>query len=244
MKYRTNQLLCKLAIGLKHSSAGLRAAWVLACSAVFLSPMLAHAELSNISRIFRQTPQLSAFEICQGGGCAEVSKTSLTELEWNAVTRIFNKPALNAKEERQKIALAIGVLEELIGKKIGTAADLAGTFFNGNLTGQQDCNDEAINSTTYMRLLKQNGLMPLHEIEDIRTRNFFFTGWPHTTAVIREIETAERYAVDSWFYNNGHAATIITFKQWKANFQPEDSPINHPKSAQSNSVTDFKPVSR
>lgn len=182
--------------------------------------MLAHAELSDISRIFRQSPQLNAFEICQGGGCADISKTSLTELEWNAVTRIFNVPAKSAQEERQKIALAIGVLENLVGQKIGTAGDIAGTFYNGNLVGQQDCNDEAINSTTYMRLLKANGFMPLHEIEDTRTRNFFFTGWPHTTAVIREIKSGERYAVDSWFYDNGHAATIVPFKQWKANYQP------------------------
>ncbi len=191
--------------------------------------MLARAELSDISRIFHQTPQLNAFEICQGGGCALLSKISLTELEWNAVTRIFNVPAKNAEEERQKIAQAIGVLEDLVGKKIGTTADLAGTFYNGNLTGQQDCNDEAINSTTYMRLLKANGFMPLHEIEDTRTRNFFFTGWPHSTAVIHEIKTGERYAVDSWFYDNGHAATIVPFKQWKANFQPEDSTVGKPR---------------
>ena len=221
MKFLTKHLLCKSA---------LRTLYILACSIVLFSPTLARADLSAISRIFRQTPQLTTFEICQGGGCAQISKTALTELEWNAVTRIFDVPTKTAQEknevvERQKIAQAIGVLENLVGKKIGTTADLAGTFFDGKLSGQQDCNDEAINSTTYMRLLKQKGLMPLHEIEDMRTRNFFFTGWPHTTAVIREIKTGERYAVDSWFYDNGHAATIVTFKQWKANFQPDDSPI-------------------
>lgn len=170
MKFQINHLLCKPA---------LRALYILACSIVLFSPTLAHADLSDISRIFHQTPQLTAFEICQGGGCAETSKTALTEQEWNAVTRIFNVPTKNAQEknevvERQKIAQAIGMLEDLVGKKIGTSADLAGTFFNGSLKGQQDCNDEAINSTTYMRLLKANGLMPLHEIEDTRTRNFFW----------------------------------------------------------------------
>lgn len=235
MKYLTSRLLCKL---ITYQTACSKAACMLASralifSTVFFVPLFAHAELSDISRIFRQTPSLNQFEVCQGGGCAEISKTSLTELEWNAVTRIFNVPAKSAEIERQKIAQAIGVLEDIVGKKIGTAGDLAGTFFNGSLTGQQDCNDEAINSTTYMRLLKINGYIPLHEIEDMRTRNFFFTGWPHTTAVIRETKNGERYAVDSWFYDNGHAATIVTFKQWKANFQPEDSPINQSRSAQS-----------
>ena len=228
MKFRTNRLLCKPAS---------RTLYILACSTLLFSPALTHADLSYISRIFHQAPQLSAFEICQGGGCAQISKTALTGQEWNAVTHIFNVPSISAQEknavvERQKIAQAIGMLEDLVGKKIGTSADLAGTFFNGSLTGQQDCNDEAINSTTYMRLLKANGLMPLHEIEDMRTRNFFFTGWPHSTAVIREIKTGGRFAVDSWFYDNGHAATIVTFKQWKANFKPEDSPIGKVRTAQ------------
>ena len=74
--------------------------------------------------------------------------------------------------------------------------------------------------------------MQFHEIEDMRTRNFFFTGWPHTTAVIREIKTGARFAVDSWFYDNGVAATIVPFDQWKANFQPPDSPVGKPRAAQ------------
>lgn len=235
MKYRISRLLCKL---ITYQTACSKAACILASRAlifspVFFVPLFAHAELSDISRIFRQTPSLNQFEVCQGGGCVVATKTSLTELEWNAATRIFNVPAKKPEEERQKIAQAIGVLEDIIGKKIGTSADLAGTFFDGKLAGQQDCNDEAINSTTYMRLLKANGFILFHEIEDMRTRNFFFTGWPHTTAVIRETKNGERYAVDSWFYDNGHAATIVTFKQWKANYQPEDSPISHPRSAQS-----------
>ena len=235
MKLAINQLLCKL---ITYQTACSKAACILASRAlifspVFFVPLFAHAELSDISRIFRQTPSLNQFEVCQGGGCVVATKTSLTELEWNAATRIFNLPAKNPDEERQKIAQAIGVLEDIVGKKIGTNADLAGTFFDGKLAGQQDCNDEAINSTTYMRLLKAYGFIQFHEIEDMRTRNFFFTGWPHTTAVIRETKNGERYAVDSWFYDNGHAATIVTFKQWKANYQPEDSPISHPRSAQS-----------
>ena len=83
-------------------------------------------------------------------------------------------------------------------------------------------------------LLKLNGLMQLHEIEDMRTRNFFFTGWPHSTAVIRDIKTKERFAVDSWFYDNGYAATIVPFAVWKANYKPADSPIGKAKTSSTN----------
>ena len=183
------------------------------------------AALSDISRIFHQTPSLNQFEVCQGGGCAQINQISISQAEWKNVVQLFTIRATNAAEERLQISQAVGLLEQIVGTKNGTLGDRAGTFDNSDYQGQLDCNDEAINTTTYMRLLKLNGLMQLHEIEDMRTRNFFFTGWPHSTAVIRDIKTGERFAVDSWFYDNGHAATIMPFKTWKANFQPADSPL-------------------
>ncbi len=193
----------------------------------FIQP--SYADIHDISRIFHSTPTLDAFEICHSGGCAEVSAVSLSDEDWQQVSAVFATGAKNAAEERAQIATAIGVLETLVGEKTGTSGDLAGTFGNSHYKGQLDCNDEAINSTTYMRLLASNGLMQLHAIEDTRTRSFFFTGWPHSTAVIHEIATGERFAVDSWFYDNGHAATIVPFALWKSGYIPADSSIGKPR---------------
>lgn len=193
------------------------------------------AALSEMSRIFHQAPSFEAFEVCFGGGCAEVKQVALTTEEWQKVVHLFASDApLNATQEREKTAQAIGLLEEIIGEKTGTANDIAGTFYTGNLTGQLDCNDEAINTTTYIRLMRQAGLIKWHAVEDTRTRDFFFTGWPHTTAVIREIETGERYAVDSWFYDNGAPATIVPFAIWKSGYRPADSPIGQPRASKAN----------
>lgn len=201
---------------------------LLACSQVAL------ADLSAMSAIFHETPSLEHFNMCWGGGCETVSSVSISASEWQAVADIFtqNSSGLTAdaaEQERKNIALAIGVLETIVGVKTGTSEDKAGTFDNSAYPGQLDCNDEATNSTTYMRLLQQADFIRLHEIEDTRTRNFFFTGWPHTTAVIREIKTGERYAVDSWFYDNGHPATIVPFALWKSGYKPADSPIGKPR---------------
>lgn len=203
-------------------------------SLLSLFSVAAQADLNEMTRIFRQAPQLNHFEVCQGGGCAQVSAASLTLEQWQQVAHVFKPKAESAEQERQQIAKAIGVLEQIVGKQVGTEGDLAGTFGSMGMPGQMDCNDEAINTTTYMRLLKQAGLMTLHEVEDTRTRNFFFTGWPHSAAVIHEIASQQRYAVDSWFYDNGHAATIVPFEQWKANYQPEDSPIGKPRGQAAN----------
>jgi hypothetical protein len=187
----------------------------------------AYAAFSDITKIFQQAPTMHGFEICMGGGCAELKQVALTNEEWQTVERVFSQDGevVNAAQERELIALAIGAMESIVGKKTDTDSDLAGTFGNSDYAGQLDCNDEAINSTTYMRLMRSQGLIKFHEVADMRTRNFFFSGWPHTTAVLREIQSGEMFAVDSWFYDNGFPATIVPFSEWKAGFIPNDSPV-------------------
>lgn len=185
----------------------------------------AHADLNDIYRIYHTKPSLAAFEICQGGGCVQSDILQLTEAEWDNVVQIFSPLPANAEAEREAISKAIGALEDMVGTKIGTTADRAGTFNNSDYLHQQDCNDEAINSTTYMRLMQQAGLIRFHEILDTRTRKFFFTGWPHSTAAIREQATKAEYAVDSWFYDNGFPATVLPMATWKDGYIPTDSPI-------------------
>ncbi len=189
------------------------------------------AEFADIQHIYHQTPYLHQFSFCQGGGCAKMSQLSLNQADWQPIVKLFQPLPSNAEMERAYLAKAIGLLEQIVGSKTGTSNDRAGTFGNSDFPGQQDCNDEAINTTIYMRLLQQAGYMRFHEIEDMRTRNFFFTGWPHTTAVIHDIKTKQRFAVDSWFYDNGLPATIVPFEIWKDNYFPDDSPIIQPKKA-------------
>lgn len=187
--------------------------------------MPAQADLKDIYRIYHSLPTLQAFEICQGGGCVQSDVLSLSSAEWDNVEQLFTPLPATAEAEREAIAKAIGLLEDMVGTKIGTAADRAGTFNNSEYLHQQDCNDEAINSTTYLRLMQQAGLIRYHDILDTRTRKFFLTGWPHTAAVIREHANQAEYAVDSWFYDNGYPATIVPMAQWKSGYIPEDSPV-------------------
>jgi len=195
-----------------------------------LLPVNIQAAITDITRIYQQAPVLNGFDVCSGGGCAEIRHLSLALEEWKKITEIFYRAGSNvdAKQERQLISMAIGEFERIVGVKTGTSTDRAGTFGNADFRGQLDCNDEAINSTTYMRLMRQGGLIKLHEVEDMRTRNFFFNGWPHSTAVIHEVATGDRFAVDSWFYDNGFPATIVPFAVWKSGYIPEDSPVVSP----------------
>ncbi len=74
-----------------------------------------------------------------------------------------------------------------------------------------NCIDESTNTTTYLRLFVQGGLMRWHTVEDRATRGWFLFGLPHTTAVMRERASKLRYAVDSWFPTT---ACRLLFCRW------------------------------
>jgi hypothetical protein len=69
-------------------------------------------------------------------------------------------------------------------------------------------------------MLERDGLFRYHTVMDRSTRFGIFVGMPHTTAVIRENETGVRYAVDSWFFDNGQPPYIVKLKAWKSGEDP------------------------
>lgn len=183
----------------------------------------AHADVEVMNRVLQQTPDLSVIAICHGGGCARVTTAGIAQEEWQLLQHACQPMPMHAEAERTCIAEMLAGFERVVGAKTGTDADRGGTFGNSAHDGQMDCNDEAINTTNYLKLMQQHRLLQFHEIMDVARRGFFFNGWPHTTAVIREIESGQRYAVDAWFYDNGHPAVIIPFETWKSGWKPDDS---------------------
>ncbi|CAG0949999.1 hypothetical protein MTYP_00136 [Methylophilaceae bacterium] len=177
-----------------------------------------------MTRVLKQQPALSGFDVCHAGGCAHISHVRLSPAEWRQVEAVCEPRPENAGTERVCIANAVGRLEQIVGAKTGTDTDRGGTLGNSDYPGQMDCNDEAINTSTYVKLLIQHGLVIHHELLDVRRRGFFFNGWPHTTAVIRETATQQQYALDAWFYDNGHPAVVLPLEQWQSGWKPEDSP--------------------
>ena len=159
------------------------------------------------------------FPVCSGYGCERVHTVSLTETEWQwAVSPLAGTD--DAGAERAALARVIGRLERLVGPRTGTERNLGGTFRGVGRPGQMDCLDESTNTTTYLRMLAEAGLLPRHTVEQPRTRGYFIFGWPHTSAVIRSLTDGDLYAVDSWFEDNGRPAHVVPLKQWRAGWRP------------------------
>jgi len=183
----------------------------------------ARADFQTMNLVLKQEASIHEFRICYGGGCALVTATNLSDEEWQQATQACQPKPADAESERICIANMVGALEKVVGTKTGTDNDRGGTFGNSGYSGQMDCNDEAINTTTYLRLMQQHGLIQYHEVLDVKRRGFFLNRWPHTTAVIRESASQQLYAVDAWFYDNGMPAVIVPFELWKTGWKPEDS---------------------
>lgn len=174
-----------------------------------------------------ETPTTARFPHCQGYGCPVVMNVELNKKDWADITKTYGKPAKNAEAERIKISRTIGAFERIVGPLTGTKDDKAGTFIQTG-KGQLDCVDESTNTTIYMMMLEQKGLLKFHTIEQPQVRYPIVSGrgWMHQTAVIREKDTGTEYAVDSWFEDNGKAAWIVPMENWHNGWHPELAPAH------------------
>ena len=186
---------------------------------VFLPAGLqAASNFMKAEKITEPTPD--HYTVCFDHSCATVVTDSLTQVEWEMATQALRKPAATAAVERQAIARSIATFEDIVGRHTGTYRDKGGNLRGFGQPGQLDCIDESTNTTTYLRLLEHAGLLRWHRVLEPSTRFGFFVVIPHTTAVIEETASAERYAVDSWFLDNGMPPYIAKLAIWKAGGGP------------------------
>jgi len=169
-------------------------------------------------------PAPGRFSVCHGGTCAIVSQVALDEEQWARIAAAFTASAGDAQEERARIAEAIARFENVVGAITDTADDRAENRLGTAWWSQMDCIDESTNSTTYLRIFARQGLLRFHRVEGRVTRGFFIFGWPHTTAVVSETKTGARWAVDSWFYENGKPPVTVPLELWKTGWRPEKPP--------------------
>ena len=162
---------------------------------------------------------LDAIPVCHDFGCKNSTVVSLPLHEWKEVTGWFKTAAETPEEEREQIKQAIGWMEVLIGRHSPTHKDLAFDLppelddVSHLFPGQQDCIDEAVNTTTYLRLLELNGMFKHHTVIEQAYRSAILD--QHWAGQIRELVSGERYVVDSWFQPNGYLPVIQASKDWE-----------------------------
>ncbi|HWQ94061.1 MAG TPA: hypothetical protein VN418_00960 [Gammaproteobacteria bacterium] len=154
------------------------------------------------------------FVVCSEYECSRRDDISLTDAQWQEIRALFTPTAASAQEERAALRRAIARMEDFVGALNGTSADLGGNFAGSGMAQQMDCIDESSNTTTYLRLFQESGLLRWHEVQE-RARRARWIFDAHWTAVIRDTATGQLYAVDSWFLDNGQPPYIQRLEDWR-----------------------------
>jgi hypothetical protein len=165
-------------------------------------------------------PRNNTVYVCHAYGCRKQTPFRFTDEDIAALKTLMAKTrkADTPAEERRAIAYAIGWMERRTGDVIGTKADRPGMDFSasGDPT-QQDCVDEATNTTSYLLVLERNGFLRHHVVGTPFSKENLLrgvAGWPHWTAVIKEHVGGQKWAVDSWIYANGENPAVVETEKW------------------------------
>ena len=157
----------------------------------------------------------ASFSVCSQHNCQTRTRAALEPEQWEQIVALFAPPADSAAAEREQIARAIGRMEQLVADFANTHHDKAGDFNGFTQPGSQlDCVDESINTTTYLTLFEQKGLLRWHRVLDRTVRHPWILDF-HWTAVIEDRTTGVRYAVDSWYLDNGQPPYIQQLEDWQ-----------------------------
>jgi len=166
------------------------------------------------------------FFSCTDYHCDTGKMVSLTPSQWQSIRNLFTGDT-SATEERENIRHAIAMFEKMVGAVTGTWRDLAGNFAGAGLPGQLDCISESKNTSTYLQLMFDDGLFRWHEVEERQVRHPFIFN-THWTAVIADRGTGKRFAVDSWFRDNGEPPDILPLEDWlRGRTMKEQSATSH-----------------
>lgn len=158
-------------------------------------------------------PSVSRPIVCHGFGCAYQ-----TPIQWRpadvAQVRKFFKGAEDAVDERRGLAATMAWFEKRVAIEAGTgkAKARAGLGHAGD-PSQFDCLDKTTNTIGVLLVVAQLGLLRHHVIDVPESRGGI--GLPHTSAVVRETGSGQKWVIDGWTHNNGEYPDIMTVERWR-----------------------------
>jgi hypothetical protein len=160
--------------------------------------------------------------ICHGYGCLVQEEVRFTDGQLGEVRRLL-AAADDAAGERARLATALGRFYAWAGEQSAIRHDRGGNYADAGVSGRMDCIDHSTTTTRLLRLLAARGYLHWHRVGEPEVRYFAFVFASHYTAVIETIGdgAAERFAVDSWFVDNGQPAVILPLAEWKKGAGPD-----------------------
>jgi hypothetical protein len=187
---------------------------------------------AHFEQFATKAPKADTVTVCHAYGCKAQTPFTFTPGDIAEIGALMARVPRDDSpaEERRAIAYAIAWMERRVAPSVGTAKDRPSMDFAGSGDdSQQDCVDEATNTTSYLLVLVRHGLIRQHLVERPFAKDSL-SRWTHWAALIKEKQSGERYAIDSSSGANGENPTV----QAAASFYVPDSAADQtpPENAQ------------
>lgn len=161
-------------------------------------------------------PTVSEVVVCHGFGCKYRTSVRLNSNDIGRLREILRRGQRSARDEIDAIASAVAWFERRIGPLAGTSGRTprAGPDQAGE-PGEADCIDESVNTTALLLLLSKLDLLKHHEVVGPESRGYFLDmRYPHATAVVANLQTGARWAIDPWTKRNGERPDTLPLERW------------------------------
>jgi len=164
------------------------------------------------------------FVQCYDFRCKSTQEVHYSAAQWQRLRAIMETGQQDADAEKQAIRRAVATMERFSGELTGTRLDKGGNYPGYDIPRQMDCIDESTNTFQYLAALDELGLLKWHHVAPKKRRIVWLM--THWTATITEISSGQRFAVDSWYRDNGEPPYIQPLEDWqhKRDFPPRYNP--------------------
>ncbi len=193
---------------------------VLILSAILVSPgvsaFASSQALEYLAKYEVPAPTANQVVVCHGFGCAYRTAVDLNGRDIARLRAIFARGQQSPGDELNAIANAVSWFERRIGPVAGTSGRTprAGPDQSGD-SGEADCIDESVNTTVLLVLASQLNLFRHHEVSAPQSRGYLIDmRYPHATAVVSDLRTGAKWAIDPWTKRNGERPDTMPLERW------------------------------
>ena len=190
---------------------------LLLASAPCAAAELDFAIVKTLEQLSLPVPDPANPVVCHGFGCAYRTPILLRNADKAQLKKLFSGSAAKSPEaERKALAAMMAWFEKRVAAEAGTAtAKARAGFGHAGDPSQFDCLDKTSNTLGVLVVITQMGLLRYHVIEAPESRGFLIGGLPHTTAVVRERKSGQKWVVDGWTHNNGEPPDVMPLDEWR-----------------------------
>jgi hypothetical protein len=185
---------------------------VLPARAVQLSPQQADLYTS----VSINPPSASEMTVCYGFVCRRRATLDFTAADRKQLTQILAAGKASAPAERAAVQKAVVWFDHRVGPMIGTNTRVAhADIRTGADASNFDCWDSTRNTSSFMLVLQEWGLLKHHTVGNPRYRgNILALQLPHNTAVLVEKESGIEWAVDMWTTKYLQPPDVMLVEKW------------------------------